>query len=135
MPKKKQTELSVKNTKPKSGSGAKYLIVLVLWTVVAVGMYYALAIKMQVSWIIDLYFWISLPCLGAAVVVNSVNNIKYSAAMLRDKSENSQSTEKKPDEKLVPKIKSVVKWLIVAGLPPFVCVMLDIIIIIFNEKY
>lgn len=135
MPKKKQTELSFKNTKPKSGSGAKYLIVLVLWTVVAVGMYYALAIKMQVSWIIDLYFWISLPCLGAAVVVNSVNNIKYSAAMLRDKSENSQSTEKKPDEKLVPKIKSVVKWLIVAGLPPFVCVMLDIIIIIFNEKY
>ena len=135
MPKKKQTELSVKNAKPKSGSGVKYLIVLVLWTVVAVGMYYALAIKMQVSWIIDLYFWISLPCLGAAVVVNSVNNIKYSAAMLRDKSENSQSTEKKPDEKLVPKIKSVVKWLIVAGLPPFVCVMLDIIIIIFNEKY
>ena len=104
-------------------SGVKILIALVLWTVIAVAFYYY-SIKAQILWTVHAYMILAIPTLTAAIIINAYFNAKYA-----------KDAEEKPDEALIKKVRSVVKTLIIIGLPPLFCVLVDFIVMWIGERF
>ena len=127
MQKKKNPKKQQTNTAPKLVSGSRkafLMLALILWSALCIALYY-LSIKEQLLWMIHVYMLVSLPCLAAAVIVNTYCNAKYTAP----------DNDNKPDPEFVKKIRNIIKALIIIGLPPFACVMIEYIAAWLLQKF
>ncbi len=104
-------------------SGMIILLSLALWSMICVGFYYY-SVKAHILWAVHLYMLVAIPALAAAVIINAYFNARYA-----------KDSDKKPDETLVKKARVAVKTLIIVGLPPLCCVIIDYIVIWITERF
>ncbi len=123
---KKQTNNRKQSPNFEKGSRKAFLLLaLVLWSSLCVALYY-FSIKQQLLWVIHLYMLIALPCLCAAVFINAYCNAKFAS---------SGTSDKKADEKLIRKMRNIIKALIIIGFPPLACVLIEYIAMWLIQKF
>lgn len=116
------------NDSPKIVKGSRkawLMLLLVLWSALCVALYY-LSIKERLLWMIHVYMLVAIPCLVAAVVINTYCNAKY--ASVGDDGE-------KPDPVFVKKVRNIIKALIIVGFPPLACVLIEYIAAWLLQKF
>lgn len=112
MPKKKKKQQIELAAPKKSKKPILLLALLILWSIICVAVYY-LSIVKHLDFLISVYMVISLLTLTPAILINAYANARL--------------TSENPDEKLVNKIRNTVKILIIIGLPPISCVLIEYI--------
>lgn len=125
--KNKRTDLSLTDNEREINRKKEHAVILaalLLWTAFCVGFYY-FSIQARLLWVIHLYMAISIPALSGAILINGYFNAKYAGAEGDDA----------PDEALIRKVRAWVKALMITGLPPIFCVIVEFVAGRFLEKF